>query len=99
MNDLDDLSKPLDRTGGNPTLASQSPQRRWSLTTLMAARPNPNHDTRATAEQWNRDYAGMKVKELLVNPAEFPINQPEPSAEQCRTSWGRLEELTKDFRL
>lgn len=86
----EEFNRPL-----NPSLASQPPQRRWSLSTLMAARPNPRHDTRARAEAWNNQY--RDIPQLLVDPADFPTNHPEPSAEQVERNWERLGKLTEDF--
>jgi hypothetical protein len=92
--DLDDIFTPLEP--GNLTL-SALPPRRWSLTTLMAARPNPKYDTRTRAEAWNREYA--KEPQLLVNPADFPDNHPEPTPEQVERNWDRLKRLSDEFKL
>jgi hypothetical protein len=64
----------------NPTLSSQPPQRRWSLTTLMAARPSPQHHTRAYAEEWNKRH--QDIPQVLVNAAEFPEKLSERSPEE-----------------
>ena len=71
-----------------------TPARRWSLTTLMAARPNPQHDTRATAIQWNTRYKG--VEQLQVNVADFPVEQPEITKEQTEESYARLRRLSNE---
>jgi hypothetical protein len=96
--DLDDIFTPLDP--GNPTLAAPLP-RRWSLTTLLAARPNPKFDIRARAEQWNREYDdfGRDIPQLLVNPADFPVSHPEPTPEQVERNWERLKRLSDEFKL
>jgi hypothetical protein len=83
MQQRDDFSfgKPFNdpQAGNNPTLSSQPPCR-WSLTTLMAARPSPQQHTRAYAEEWNKRY--HDIPQILVNPAEFPEKLSERSPEE-----------------
>lgn len=86
----DEFDQPLDQT------LAALPPRRWSLTTLMAARPNPKYDTRARAEAWNEEYAG--IKQVQVNPADFPISHPEPMPEQVERNWDRLKRLSDEFK-
>lgn len=90
----DNHSGPL---GGNNQALSSLPPRRWSLTTLMAARPNPKFDTRVTAEEWNRSYAD--IPQLLVRTADFPVSHPEPTPEQVDANWDRLRKLSDNFKL
>jgi hypothetical protein len=56
-----------------PKPVARQPQRKWSLTTLMAARPNPKHDTRRKAIEWNQDF--WDVPQVQVDPMMFPIKQ------------------------
>lgn len=73
--EIDEFDLPL-----NPTLASLPPQRRWSLTTLMAARPQPSQHTRDYAEDWNRRY--QDIPQVLVNLADFQETIPQRSPEE-----------------
>lgn len=85
----DEFDQPLDEA------PSPLPVRRWSLLTLMAARPNSKHHTRAQAEAWNHNYAN--VPQLQVNLDYFPVSQPEITKEQSEASWARLKQLSDRF--
>jgi hypothetical protein len=93
MQPHDDFKKPfVDRTA-NPSLASQSSQRRWSLATLRAIRPIPQHHSRAYAEEWNRSYGD--IADLRVNPADFPVEVPERPAEEIEENDRWLRGLSR----
>ncbi len=74
-----DLNKPF-YSAENEQPLGQSPGRRWSISTLMAARPNPQHDTRATAARWNEQY--KNIPQLQVNLARFSEKVQERSPEE-----------------
>lgn len=87
----EDFSQPLDQDN-NPAPIQGC---RWSMATLMGCRPNPKHDTRATAERWNERYKG--IKQVQVNPADFPVKQPEISEAQAEANWAKLKKLSDEF--
>lgn len=72
----DEFDQPL--SGPDPAPTQQG--RRWSITTLMAARPNPQHDTKATAARWNEQY--RHTPQLQVNLANFSEKVEERSPEE-----------------
>lgn len=85
----DEFDAPLDAD------LEQLPKRRWSLLTLLAARPNSKYDTRAQAEAWNREYAS--IERLQVNLDEFRESLPEPEPEIVEAHWKRLERLSREM--
>lgn len=85
-----DFNKPLQDPQAQ--LESEQPQgRRWSIATLMAARPNPKHDTRAKAVAWNERY--KHVPQVQVNPASFNESVQERSPEEIAENEQWLKDL------
>lgn len=67
--------------------------RKWSMSTLYAARPNPKWDTRPKAEAWNKRYAD--VPKLQVDLDEFRETIPETPPEIVEAHWERLRQLSR----